>query len=37
MHVGNIKGCGLLTGIHMASSMKTAHITVIVYPRAVGS
>ena len=36
MQVGNLKGCGLLIGIHMASSMKTAHITVIVYPKAVG-
>ena len=32
MQVGNLKGCGLLIGIHMASSMKTAHITVVVYP-----
>ena len=36
MQVGNLKGCGLLIGIHMASSTKTAHITVVVYPKAVG-
>ena len=36
MQLGNLKGCGLLIGIHMASSMKTAHINVVVYPKAVG-
>ena len=36
MQVGNLKGGRLLIGIHTTSSMKTTHITVVVYPKAVG-